>query len=176
MPVTRRRGISARRADGHFPVHTTVAMDEFFDMYEKWLDERGVDHSPTRFRNWATREYCPGPGRARLEWRTAPNAVETGKPVVFAMRAYNTSKESWEFRAGSDAGIYAKYVVIAIADNVLVHLGKAGFMDRTVPPGGYIDLELPMPADARTRPLSCLGRPGGSPGVVRSIWLGALDS
>jgi protein tyrosine phosphatase (PTP) superfamily phosphohydrolase (DUF442 family) len=134
---------------GHVPLAATAAMDEFFDLYERWLADHGVEHSPTRFRNWATRVYCPGHGRARLEWHSAPKVVETGKPAVFVLRAYNTSSETWRFSAGSRSGVHASYVVAA-TNGETVFSGKAGFMDATVPPGGFIDLDLPIAANLAT--------------------------
>jgi protein tyrosine phosphatase (PTP) superfamily phosphohydrolase (DUF442 family) len=130
---------------GHVPIHTAAAMQEFFDQYEDWLRERGSGHSPANFRRWATSEYCPGPGRARLEWLHAPESVEVGAPVVFKVRAHNTSRETWCFTAGSRVGIHAGYVVID-ANGQLHYSGKAGFFDAVIPPGEFIDLELPVPA------------------------------
>src|SRR5439155_4655128 len=75
---------------GHIPIHTAAAMDEFFDQYEEWLAGRREVHSPAAFRRWATTEYCPGAGRARLELVSGPGDAEVGRPVVFTVRAYNT--------------------------------------------------------------------------------------
>jgi protein tyrosine phosphatase (PTP) superfamily phosphohydrolase (DUF442 family) len=132
---------------GHVPIHTAAAMQEFFDQYEEWLRERGTGHSSAMFRQWATSEYCPGPGRAKLEWLSAAECVEVGKPVVFTVRAHNTSRATWRFTAGSRIGIHASYVVINSKGQVH-YSGKAGFLDATVPPGEFIDLALPVPAPA----------------------------
>jgi protein tyrosine phosphatase (PTP) superfamily phosphohydrolase (DUF442 family) len=135
---------------GHIPVHTAAAMDEFFDQYEEWLRARGEAHSPAAFRRWATADYCPGPGRARLELLTGPGEAGVGQPVRFTVRAYNTSREAWQFRAGTRVGVYAWYAVQG-PDGGLAFSGEdanAGFFDRTVLPGEYVDLALPVPAPA----------------------------
>jgi protein tyrosine phosphatase (PTP) superfamily phosphohydrolase (DUF442 family) len=132
---------------GHLRIHTTASMDEFFDQYEEWLAAHGESHSPAAFRRWATTEYGPGPGRARLELVSGPGAAEVGTPVLFTVRAYNTSRESWQFRAGSRAGVHAWYVVQG-PDGDAVYSDNAGFFDRTVPPGGYVDIALAVPAPA----------------------------
>jgi len=129
---------------GHLPVHTARAMDHFYEQYKDWLASQGAKHSPARFRHWAMEEYCPGPGRARMEVLSSPNAAEVGKPIVFTVRAYNTSRESWALHAGSRIGVHATYVVLD-AMNKVAYSGQAGFLDATVPPGGFIDLELPVP-------------------------------
>jgi len=129
---------------GHVPVHTTLAMDEFFDQYENWLSGQGAEHTPARFRQWAMEEYCPGAGRARMEVLGTSATPEVGKPMVFTIRAYNTSRESWPFHSGSRVGVHATYTVIDSAGKV-AYTGQAGFLDATIPPGGFIDLDLPIP-------------------------------
>jgi hypothetical protein len=141
--ATARRQCSPRY--GHLPVYTATAMDDFFEQYEEWLRSQSAEHSPARFRQWATSEYCPGPGRARLVWQNAANVVATGKPVVFTVRAYNTSREAWQFMAGTRTGVHAEYVVVGDNGRV-VHTGMAGFLDATVAIGSFIDLNLPIPA------------------------------
>lgn len=141
--ATARRQCSPRF--GHVPIFTTASMDEFFDQYEEWLAARGEAHSPAAFRHWATTDYCPGPGRARLELVGGPNEVKVGEPVVFTVRAYNTSRESWQFRAGTKVGVHAWYVVQAPDGTMILH-DTAGFFDRTVAPGEHVDLALPVPA------------------------------
>jgi protein tyrosine phosphatase (PTP) superfamily phosphohydrolase (DUF442 family) len=140
---TARRQCSLRY--GHLAIHTAVAMDEFFDQYEDWLKARGEGHTPANFRHWATAEYCPGPGRARLEVVSPTGPTEVGRPVAFTVRAYNTSRETWRFTAGSIAGVKANFVVQG-PDGRFVILDEAGFFDATVPPGGFVDLSLPVPA------------------------------
>jgi protein tyrosine phosphatase (PTP) superfamily phosphohydrolase (DUF442 family) len=143
--ATARRQCSPRF--GHIPILTAAAMDEFFDQYEDWLQARGESHSPAAFRQWATTDYCPGAGRARLELVGGPGVAEVGKPVVFTVRAYNTSREAWPFRAGTRVGVHAWYVVQG-PDGKVMFNDNAGFFDRTVPPGGSVDLALPVPAPA----------------------------
>ncbi len=139
---TARQQCSPRFA--HVPVHTTLAMDDFFEQYEDWLASQGASHTPARFRHWAMEEYCPGPGRARMEVLSSPNAAEVGKPIVFKVRAYNNSRETWSFHAGARTGVHATYTVID-AFGKIAFSGQAGFLDAMVPPGGFIDLELPVP-------------------------------
>jgi hypothetical protein len=71
--------------------------------------------------------------------------VEVGQPVVFILRAHNTSRHEWQFKAGSREGIHAGYLVAHFEEPTLRYADWAGFLDATVPPGGYIDLALPVP-------------------------------
>ena len=130
---------------GHLRIHTAASMDEFFDRYEDWLRAGGETHSPAAFRHWATQVYSPGPNRCRLELLGPTGPTEVNRPVVFAVRAYNTSPEPWHLKAGTAAGIHANYVVQA-PDGRVAFSGRAGLFDRTVPPGGSVDLDLPVPA------------------------------
>lgn len=133
---------------GHLKIHTAASMDEFFDRYEDWLKQTGQSHSPAAFRQWATEVYSPGPNQDRLELLSPTGPTEATHPAVFVVRAYNTSPEPWELKAGSGASIYANYSVqgpdgqIAFGDRA----ARAGFFNATVPPGGHVDLELPVPA------------------------------
>jgi protein tyrosine phosphatase (PTP) superfamily phosphohydrolase (DUF442 family) len=136
---------------GHWAVHTAAAMDEFFDQYEEWLSASGQSHSADAFRRWATQHYCPGSYQARLELLAPVGPVEVGRPLVFTIRAYNTSPEPWYLKAGSQAGIHAWYMV-QMPGGQAAYTARAGFFDRTVPPGGSVDLELPVP------PVSAPGR------------------
>ena len=130
---------------GHWAIHTAAAMDEFFDQYERWLAARGESHSPDAFRRWATRDYYPGLYQARLELLGPAGPVEVGRPLAFIVRAYNTSPEPWHLKAGSQAGIHARYIV-QMPGQQAVYRDRAGFFDRTVPPGGSVDFDLPVPA------------------------------
>lgn len=129
---------------GHLRIHTAAAMDDFFDQYEAWLASSGEAHSPAVFRRWATREYAPI-GSSRLELLNSVDAVPTDTPRIFRVRAYNNSHEPWEFKAGSAAGVHAWYQVLT-ADATIVFGDRAGFVDATVAPGGFIDIDLPVPA------------------------------
>ena len=154
--ATARRQCSPRY--GHVPIHTAASMDEFFDFYEAWLRDQGKTHSPDSFRHWATEVYCPGPGRARFELLSPTGPVLIGKPFAFTVRAYNTSHEVWHLRAGSQAGVYARYIVQGPDGNIQFPdipgiSDKAGFLmaglfNASVPPGEYVDLSLPIPAPA----------------------------
>jgi len=133
---------------GHLRIHTAASMDEFFERYEEWLRQTGQTHSPAAFRRWATEVYTPGPNQDRLEFRSPTGPTDVSRPVVFVVRAYNTSPEPWELKAGSGVGIHANYVVQA-PDGHLAFDGRAaraGFFNCTVPPNGHVDFELPIPA------------------------------
>lgn len=129
---------------GHFAVHSTAAIDDFFDRYAAWLRGRGESHSPAAFRVWATGVYCPGPHRGRLELLGPAGPLAADRPFVFTVRAYNTSPEPWHLKTGSAAGVYAEYVVMGPNSHV-PFTGRAGLFDQVVPAGGYIDLDLPVP-------------------------------
>lgn len=128
---------------GHFPIHTAVAMDDFFDQYEAWLKSRGVSHSTGHFRQWATTVYAPRNGTAQLSLIQAPSQIDSG-PVTFRVRAYNNSPEPWHLKAGTAAGVHLVFMVHN-QDFLEVYRGRAGLIDRIVQPGESIDLDVPVP-------------------------------
>jgi len=139
--ATARRQCSPRY--GHVPIHTAASMDDFFDRYERWLAETRSAHTPASFRHWATAEYSPGPGRARVELLGPMGPVDVGRPLAFTVRAYNTSRDVWRLRAGALAGVHATY---AVQGPDMVFSDIAGVFNADIPPGGFVDLSLPVPA------------------------------
>ena len=140
---TARRQCSPRY--GHIAFDRAAAMDDFFDLYEDWLADTKQSHSPATFRHWATEEYAPPMGTGRLELIDPPAEVEARKGFVLRVRAYNTGREAWEMKAGSRVGVHVGYSVQQAPKLASVHQDQAGFADAVVPPGGSIDLELPIP-------------------------------
>lgn len=130
---------------GHFRFGRTAAIDEFFDRYEAWLTAKEIEHSPARFREWATAIYTPGPAVSELEWLvTKPVQAKAGEPFAVRIRATNRSAEAWEFQPGNYAGIHL-YYIIADAGNAGVYKGQAGLFRRTVPPGESIEFTATVP-------------------------------
>ena len=128
---------------GHFPVGRTVAMDDFLNRYETWLN--GKPHAPLLFREFALNYYRPGPASATLAWQQPP-PKQTSKDQSFVAKllATNTSREDWEFRPGNYAGIYLLYKVVPNL-NQESYRGQAGLFTKTVHPGESIVLSLPVP-------------------------------
>jgi protein tyrosine phosphatase (PTP) superfamily phosphohydrolase (DUF442 family) len=128
---------------GHFPVGRTVAMDDFFVRYERWLARRNETHSPDRFRDWATNHYVPGVGKAGIAFLTPPTVVKAGTAPAFPVRLTNRSDDDWEFQPGSTAGVQLGYSLWK--DGKPVAEGKAGLVRKTVRPGESIDLVVALP-------------------------------
>ena len=130
---------------GHFEFGRTAAMDEFFDRYEAWLAVENANHTPERFRRWATSVYTPGPAVSELTWLDpVPVTTDKDKPFAVRLRATNRSAEPWEFRPGNYAGIHLYYIV-ASTPTVAAYKGQAGLMRKTVSPGESIELTLAVP-------------------------------
>lgn len=67
------------------PVKDGKVMRGHLDLYEKWLADRGSQHSPSMLRTWLTNEYSPGsPSREHWECNPYPMKVVT-KPRVPAV-------------------------------------------------------------------------------------------
>jgi hypothetical protein len=134
---------------GHLPLGRTRHIDRFFDLYEEWLTEQGLEHRPEVLRQWLRHHYCPGEGRCTLELIDPPALpgktarVPRGTPFGVVVRCTNTSLKPWRFQPGTNAGIHAQYV---LADARQTRgQGRAGLFHATVPPGRHIDLTLALP-------------------------------
>jgi hypothetical protein len=130
---------------GHIPVGRTHHLDRFFDLYEEWLHDQGLDHAPTVFRRWLEHGYCPGECRCELTPLEVPDSIQTGQPAAIRLRVRNTSVKTWHLHPGNTAGIH---VVYAIGDgkNQCLFLDRAGLLEAEVAPGEQIDVTLPLPA------------------------------
>jgi len=129
---------------GHFRVLATARMDEFFDMYETRLTERGESHSPDRFRRWVLEEYIPGPAKADLTLTGVPTLHPIHAPLALTLDVVNRSEQVWQFRPGTLAGIHARFV-LTHESGKLVYSGRAGQMNASVGPGESIRLTLALP-------------------------------
>src|SRR5262249_48645849 len=137
---------------------------------------------------WATEEYCPGPGSARLELLSPTEPVQVGKPFAFAVRAYNTSHEAWHLRAGSQAGVHVRYIVQGPDGNIQFQdmagiSDKAGFLlggvfSAHLAPPGWVERvcgRVPAaPGPGGGGPLPPVRRPCATECRIRPIRLGAF--
>jgi hypothetical protein len=132
---------------GHIEVGRTAVMDQFFDFYVAWLAEHHEgQHTVQRFREWATKHYCPGPYRAELALQ-GPDVpeVQAGRGFVLTVRATNTSVGNWVFRPGAAGGIRLRYQLFAFGGGEPVYKGSAGHRERAVKPEESIDLDMGFP-------------------------------
>lgn len=123
---------------GHFPIGRTVVIDEFFDMYERWLNAIGQPHSPERFRWWATSEYIPGPYRAELVLlNPIDGRIPIGQGFTVTVEATNRGLKPWQLKPGPAGGIHMKY---ALANPFVgrLYTGQVGFWRGEVPPGASV--------------------------------------
>ena len=139
---------------GHFRFGRTAAIDEFFEIYERWLD--GREHTPALFRDWAAKHYTPGATAGELSLTggrsiDVPLLTPVGQWLAVKINAKNTAHDAWEMKPGNYAGVHVQFSV----QNTLgayVHSGQAGLFRRTVKPGETIELTIAIP------PLNVPGR------------------
>jgi hypothetical protein len=132
---------------GHLPLGRTKYIDRFFDLYQEWLTQQGLTHTPAAFRGWIVNGYCPGECRCRLEILDAgeqPLHLVPGQPTALRVRCHNTSIKPWRLRPGTSAGVHLSYVLHNSMDQC-VGEGRSGLFHATVPPGEFIDLTVALP-------------------------------
>ena len=129
---------------GHIPWGRLKYLDRFFDLYSEWLNEHGLTHSPSHFRKWISTEDFPGEGRCRVEALEWPEKITCGEPGSFRVRIHNTGRIPWQFKAGTNAGYHAGFILFDDEDHTMV-FGRAGLLDALVPPGKSIDVTIVLP-------------------------------
>jgi hypothetical protein len=130
---------------GHVALGRPAYLDQFFDLYQEWLDGQGLTHAPRHFRRWAQTEYCPGACRCRVGPAQWPALVPRGKPFRVQVRFQNTSVKLWRFQPETNAGIHARYALWDDSDRQIGG-ARAGLFPAEVAPGHSIDLTLALPA------------------------------
>ena len=152
-------------AYGHFNIGRPGYLDEFLELYELALSRKQREHTPDFFREWLVSGYRGGWCSYEIEAfelgeRTPPPIVsmlddppkgsflETLKPggnagelIVYRVRFRNLGDRPWPFRASPTGGIHVGYLIHDDQGKEVAR-GKAGFLDREVPPGDAIDITL----------------------------------
>jgi len=132
---------------GYLPVNGTQNMRRFVRLYEAWLEQRDVQHSPNLFRHWATREYCPGACRAEYEpadlqaWQAVKSAH---RATTLKLSVRNASVQAWRFRSGPWRAVHARYSIKG-SDGRVVYHERAGLFEKTVGVHERADLEIGLP-------------------------------
>jgi hypothetical protein len=132
---------------GHLPIGRTVNIDRFFDLYEEWLSNQRLTHSPATFRRWIEKEYCPGECLCRLELLDRcrqPLHVHSPLPTPLHVRCHNTSIKPWRLHPRNNSGIHLVFM-LSNDRGQRVAEGKAGLFHAVVPPGDFIDLTVVLP-------------------------------
>jgi hypothetical protein len=97
-----------------------------------------------RFRRWLQSDYQPDECWAHLKLLHAPSRVCCGQPASVNVRCTNGSKKPWQLRAGTTAGVHARYI-LRDPDQVFLSTARAGLFNATVPSGDHVDLTLVVP-------------------------------
>ena len=133
---------------GHVAYGRPAYLDAFFSLYAEWLVASRLEHSPEVLRTWIEKDYCPGECRCDLQLIGCPATLLQDQPAALCLRARDTSVKPWRFRASSNAGIHAYFLLYDPADTLIQH-GYAGLFDRTIDAGESIDLTLALPGLSR---------------------------
>jgi protein tyrosine phosphatase (PTP) superfamily phosphohydrolase (DUF442 family) len=131
---------------GHVAVNHTACLDEFFNLYEQWLEQNGKEHDSNHFRGWIAQGYSAGPCSCRIEPLQVPDRIRRGEPWMVRLRFHNTSGQPWRFSPTNTVGIHGTWLLTDPGKSQ--QLGKAGLFDATIMPGQVVDLTLDLPAQS----------------------------
>lgn len=141
---------------GHAGVGRVEVMGDVVDLYKSWLAERHLTHSRANLKQWIMNDYRPSKCWARIEPLQIPERIPDGQPQLLRVRVHNLSNYTWDFKVGSNVGVHLRGYIEpehAIpppgenpsAPKPLRKLLSAGFLDQSVPPQSFIDLDVPLP-------------------------------
>jgi hypothetical protein len=142
--LTEARGQLAARF-GHFSIGRLRFLDQFFELYSLWLESQDFGHSPAHFRQWIATENFPGACRCAVDLLQKPEHLICGEPGSFRVRIHNTGLTPWHFRAGTNAGVHAGFIIFDEQDQPITY-GRAGLLNALVSSRESIDLTVALPA------------------------------
>jgi undecaprenyl-diphosphatase len=91
---------------GHVPSFSGHdEMGDFFDLYQRYLDQRQIAHSRKEFLHWAREVYAPYGTRAELRLLEQPPRAIVGQPIPITVRATNLSDQAWNLPADGRDGL-----------------------------------------------------------------------
>lgn len=129
---------------GHVALGRPAYLDEFLELYESWLHEKGNAHTPELLRRWVMHEYQGGPYCCRwerLECTSGPPRL--GDPIVYQVRVRNTSTRTWRLSPHSVGGVHVAFRVLREAREVAN--GRCGMRAGEVAPGETFDVTVILP-------------------------------
>jgi hypothetical protein len=132
---------------GYLPYNGTENILKFVDLYDEWLRDQTLAHTPELFRYWVNEQYCPGACRAKLELspdQPMPQSFPANQAAAIALRAQNQSMRTWTLKPGTWQGVHVRYQISTAASEV-VFQERAGLFDATVSPGACIELTIGIP-------------------------------
>ncbi len=138
-----RRQLSFRY--GHAPVGKTTVLDRFMQLYADWLKDTQQEHAPAQFRHWVRKEYRGGWCDASFEnVQRLFDVPRVGKALEYKVVVRNTSSTPWQFRPTKTAGHHVTFKLINEQQH-MVYEGRAGLLNKLVPPGDVIEVVLRVP-------------------------------
>lgn len=148
---------------GHVPVGKVTVLDRVFGEYGDWLRHEDRGHSRDSLKQWVNAVYRPGPGWAKIEPLVLPDQLLLGQPAYAKFRMHNLSHETWTFHPSGNRGIHLRGYLEPkgaqpppgshpFTPPLERRRLSAGFFNTTVPPGGFIDLEVALPAMPQAGP------------------------
>jgi protein tyrosine phosphatase (PTP) superfamily phosphohydrolase (DUF442 family) len=138
-----RRQLSLRYA--HAPVGRSTILDRFFDLYEEWLTSEGRTHDRAALRHWLLDVYRGGECQSVIEGVTPlQKEMRVGDPLAWRVRVRNASAESWHFKPTRTAGVHLGYYLWD-QEGKSAGTGRAGMLDKIVPPGEELTVTLVIP-------------------------------
>jgi protein tyrosine phosphatase (PTP) superfamily phosphohydrolase (DUF442 family) len=93
-PVTAARD-ELSLAYGHLPIGPAAEIGGFFDLYARYLDERGLTDAPETFKSWLRTVYAPYAYSARLDLLAMTDMVPPGGTINLHLQVVNTSGAIW---------------------------------------------------------------------------------
>jgi protein tyrosine phosphatase (PTP) superfamily phosphohydrolase (DUF442 family) len=124
---------------GHLRLNHTDRLDQFLDLYERWLATTDHAHSAQAFREWLSN--CPGKYSCRIDVLEGPTGTRLPDVSQFRVRVTNTGQAPWQLSSDNCTGNHLGYYVLDDF-NRPTGLGRAGLIDLQVPPQGHVDLTL----------------------------------
>jgi protein tyrosine phosphatase (PTP) superfamily phosphohydrolase (DUF442 family) len=143
--ATARREFSIHH--GYLAAVSPSDLREVLDLYEAWLEEHGLDHSPEQLHRFAREGYTPYFYSARIEALDLPLRLGPEASHRFTFRVTNTSSRPWMVTPNEEQGVHLAVSIHAIdRDDLALRWYRGDTPEREVAPGEALEVPVRLPA------------------------------
>jgi len=136
---------------GYLAAVSPSDLRDLLDLYEAWLADQGLSHSPEQLRRFAREGYTPYFFSAAIEALDLPALLHTGAPLRLRFRVSNTSSLPWKLTPHDEQGVHLALSIDAVdvegkGEEIALRWYRGDTPKRDLAPGESLEIPVALPA------------------------------